>query len=54
MKPFYPDAYSEPAAAAIVLPLPDHCKPGVGANLARLAAMAALVMDFALPDEAEE
>jgi len=51
MKGFDANAYAELAAAAIDLPLPAHCKPGVAANLERLAAMAESLMSFALPDD---
>jgi len=42
-------AYAEAAAAAIDLPLPVHCKPGVAGNLARLSVMAQALLAFALP-----
>ena len=48
MKDFDPAAYAEAAAKAIELTLPDHCKPGVAANLALLAAMADSLFSFAL------
>ncbi len=48
-KPFDPAAYADEAAAAIGLTLPAHCKPGVVANLARLAAMAESLLTFPLP-----
>ena len=53
MNAFDANAYAELAAAAIDLPLPDHCKPGVAANLERLAAMASTLMSFPLdePDD---
>lgn len=52
MKDFDPAAYAEAAASSIELTLPEHCKPGVAANLARLAAMAESLFSFplALPD----
>ena len=51
MSAFDANAYAELAAAAIDLPLPEHCKPGVAANLERLAAMAESLMTFPLPDD---
>lgn len=51
MKAFDPEAYAEAAAAALDLPLPEHRKPGVIANLARLAAMAEMLLAFPLPDD---
>jgi hypothetical protein len=51
MTGFDAKAYAELAATAIDLPLPEHCKPGVAANLARLAAMAEALMTFPLPDD---
>jgi hypothetical protein len=53
MKPFDPEAYTDEAAAAIGLSIPAHCKPGVIANLARLAAMADTLFAFPLPDTVE-
>ena len=50
MKAFDPEAYADAAAAALDLPLPGGCKPGVIANLARLAAMAATLLAFPLPE----
>ena len=52
--PFDAAAYADAAAAAIALPLPAHCKPGVAANLTRLAAMARTLFAFSLPDEADD
>lgn len=48
MKDFDAGAYAEAAASAIELTLPEHCKPGVAANLVRLAAMADSVFSFPL------
>jgi hypothetical protein len=45
--------YMDAAAAALALPIAPEHRPGVVANLERLAAMAALVMEFPLPDETE-
>jgi hypothetical protein len=45
--------YVDAAAAAIGLPLDPAHRPGVILNLARIAEMAALFMDFPLPDEIE-
>jgi len=50
MSAFDPDRFAVEAARAIDLPLPDHCRPGVAANLARLAAMAESLLAFPLPD----
>ncbi len=48
-------AYAEATAAAIDLPLPAHCKPGVAGNLARLSAMAEALIAFPLPaDDARD
>jgi 1-carboxybiuret hydrolase subunit AtzG-like len=46
-------AYVDQAAALIGLPLDPAHRPGVVLNLGRIAAMARLVMEFPLPDEAE-
>ena len=48
---FDPAAYADAAARAIDLPLPGHCRAGVAANLARLAAMAQTLLSFALPPD---
>jgi len=53
MKPFDPEAYTDEAAAAIGLEVPAHCKPGVVASLARLAAMADTLLAFPLPGAAQ-
>ena len=50
---FDADAYVEAAAALIGLPIDPAHRPGVVLNLERIAQMAALVMDFPLPDEIE-
>ena len=49
MKDFDACAYAEAAARAIDLALPENCKPGVAANLARLALMAKALFAFPLP-----
>jgi hypothetical protein len=49
MNDFDASAYAEAAARAIDLKLPEHCKPGVAANLARLAGMAQALLAFPLP-----
>lgn len=54
MSDFDPDAYALAAARAIDLPLPEHCRPGVAANLERLAAMAQTLLAFKLPPEGED
>jgi hypothetical protein len=46
-------AYVDAAAALIELPLDPAHRPGVILNLQRIAAMAALFMDFPLPEETE-
>jgi hypothetical protein len=51
MKDFDPARYAEAAAQAVDLPLPEHCRSGVAANLARLAAMAQSLFEFALPED---
>ncbi len=50
---FDADAYVDAAAALIGLPIHPEHRPGVVLNLARVAQMAALVMDFPLADETE-
>ena len=52
-QPFDPEAYVVAAAALIGLTIDPAHRPGVVANLERIAQMAALVMEFPLPDEAE-
>lgn len=49
MKDFDPTAYVEAAARAIDLELPENCKSGLSANLARLAAMAETLFAFPIP-----
>jgi hypothetical protein len=46
-------AYVDAAAVLIGLTLDPAHRPGVIVNLERIAAMAALVMDFPLPAETE-
>lgn len=50
---FDSDAYIVAAAALVGLPLDAEYQPGVALNLQRIAEMAALIMEFPLPDEAE-
>ena len=50
---FDAEAYVDAAAALIGLPLDPAHRPGVVLNLERIAQMAALVMEFRLPDAAE-
>ncbi len=50
---FDAEAYVDAAAMLIGLPLDPAHRPGVVLNLERIAQMAALVMEFALPDETE-
>jgi Protein of unknown function (DUF4089) len=51
--PFDPDAYVDTAAALIGLTIDPLHRPGVVLNLERIAQMAALVMEFPMPDETE-
>ena len=48
---FDAERYAEAAARAVDLPLPEHCRPGVAANLARLAALAQSLLEFAIREE---
>ncbi len=50
--PFDPGTYAEAAAAAMDLPLPGHARDGVVKALAQLAAMAAPLLAFPLPPDA--
>ena len=50
---FDAEACVDAAAALIGLPIDPEHRPGVVLNLERIAAMAALVMDFPLVDEIE-
>jgi hypothetical protein len=52
-RPFSTEAYVDAAAALIGLPIAPEHRSGVVLNLERIAQMAALVMEFPLPDEAE-
>jgi hypothetical protein len=52
-QPFDAEAYVDAAAALIGLPIDPAHRAGVVVNIERLAQMAALVMEFALPEEAE-
>jgi hypothetical protein len=47
------ETYVDAAAALIDLPIAPEHRPGVVLNLGRVAAMAALVMEFPLPDDVE-
>ena len=47
------DAYVDAAARLVGLPLDPAHRPGVVVNLKRIAQMAALVMEFPLPEETE-
>ncbi len=47
------DDYIDAAADLIGLALAPEHRPGVKLNLERIAEMAALVMEFPLPDECE-
>lgn len=46
-------AYADSMAGHLELPLADAYRPGVVANLERTAAIAAALLAFSLPDEAE-
>jgi hypothetical protein len=50
-QPFDAAAYVDAAAAALGVPIDPAHRPGVILNLQRLAEMAALVMEFPLPDD---
>jgi hypothetical protein len=50
---FDAEAYVDAAAALIGLPIDPAHRPGVVLNMERIAQMAALVMEFPLPDEIE-
>jgi hypothetical protein len=47
------DSYVEVAAQIVGLQLDPAFRPGVALNFARIADMAALFMEFPLPDETE-
>lgn len=47
------DAYIDAAARALGVPIEPAWKPAVRANLEMTLRLAALVTEFALPDEAE-
>jgi Protein of unknown function (DUF4089) len=51
--PFDAAIYVDAAAALIELPLDPAHRPAVILNMQRIAEMAALVMSFPLPDDAE-
>jgi Protein of unknown function (DUF4089) len=50
---FDADAYVDAAASLVALTIDPAHRPGVVLNIERIAAMAALVMAFPLPDESE-
>jgi hypothetical protein len=50
---FDAEAYVDAAAKLIGLPIDPAHRPGVILNLERIAQMAALVMEFPLPEETE-
>jgi hypothetical protein len=52
-EPFDADAYVTAAAAMIGLEIHAEHRPGVVLNVERIAEMAALVMQFPLPDDIE-
>jgi hypothetical protein len=47
------EAYVDAAAQLVGLPLDPAHRPGAVLNLGRIAQMAALVMEFSLPEETE-
>jgi hypothetical protein len=47
------EAYVDAAAELVGMPLDPAHRPGVVLNLGRIAQMAALVMEFPLPDDTE-
>jgi hypothetical protein len=51
--PFDAARYVDEAAAAIGLDIAAQCRPAVVENFGQLAASAALVMAFPLPDETD-
>ena len=50
---FDPEAYVDAAAQLLGLTIDPAHRPGVVLNLRRIAEMAALVMEFPLPEETE-
>lgn len=50
-KTFDPGAYVDQMAIALNLPIADEYRPGVVDNVARIAAIAQLVLEFPLPEE---
>lgn len=50
---FDAETYVDAAARLVGVRLDPAHRPGVALNLERIAAMAALVMEFPLPDETE-
>ncbi|HTC18794.1 MAG TPA: DUF4089 domain-containing protein [Stellaceae bacterium] len=50
---FDADSFVTQAAAALGLPLSAKHRPGVVHNLARISAIALLVMEFPLPEKTE-
>jgi hypothetical protein len=50
---FDAEAYVDAAAKLVGLPLDPAHRPGVVLNLERIAQMAALVMEFPLPEETD-
>ena len=52
-QPFDVDAYVDAAAALVGLPIDPAHRPGIVLNLRRIADLAALVMEFPLPDDIE-
>jgi Protein of unknown function (DUF4089) len=52
-QPFDPETCVDTVVALIGLPIDPEYRSGVIFNLERIARMAALVMEFPLPDDAE-
>jgi hypothetical protein len=53
MPEFDAETYVDVVAALIGLPLDPEHRPGVALNVQRIAQMAALFMEFPLPDDIE-
>ena len=46
-----PEQYIDQMSQILGLPIPPDCRPGVVDNMIRTAAIAQLVLEFALPTE---
>jgi hypothetical protein len=53
VEPLDIEAYVDAAAALVGLPIEPAHRPGIVLNLRRIADLAALVMEFPLPDDIE-